>query len=105
MLAHESLALASDALALLGLLEVVRNLREAGIEVGVPGAVIAVAQHLGEPRGAVTEVEPAGEDDHPGAVRGVGARGLGAIRIDTERDLGARADGGELLPLHRSAAP
>src|SRR5438105_12528181 len=102
---HEHVTFPSDSLARRGVLEVIADLGEAGIDVLVPGAMVAFAQHLGEAGRSVSEIESAGKDYHPGAIRCVGAAALGAVGIDAERDTGAGADGGELLSLDRSSAP
>src|SRR5665647_1499245 len=74
-------------------------------QVLVPGAVIALAQHVGETGSPVSEVESAGQDHHPRAVRRVSASALRAIGIDAERDAGAGADRGELFPLYGASLP
>ena len=105
MLAHEHLSLAPDALALRRVLDVVSDLLHARVDVLVPGAVISLAQHVGEAGSSVSEIESSGEDHHPGAVGRVGASALGPIGIDAERNARARADRGKLFSLDGSSAP
>src|SRR5205814_4446631 len=105
VLSHEHLPFPPDALTLLGFLEIVADRFKAGVDVLVPGAVISFAQHLRQSRRSVSEIKPARQDHHPGAIRRVGAATLGARRIDAERNVGAGANGRKVFSLHRTSAP
>src|SRR4051812_24321920 len=105
MLPHENLPFPSDALALIGFLQIIADFLKTGIDVLVPGAVVPLAQHLRQPRRAVTEIKAARENDHPGAIRRISAAALGASRIYSERNIRARTDCRERFPLDRASAP
>src|SRR4026208_1878726 len=106
MLAHEYLSLAPNALPLGGVLQIVRALGEAGIDVLVPGTMISLPQHQLELGSSVTEKEASGQNHHPRAVRrGVARIGSVSRRVHAEHDFGAGANCGEFLSFNRPAAP
>src|SRR5437016_3292539 len=105
VLPNEPLSFPPNALALIGFLEVIADLLHTGFDVLVPGAVISFAQHLGEARCAVAEIKPAAQNHHPGTIRRVLVAPFGAGRVDAERDIGTRADGGEGFAFDRTATP
>src|SRR3954470_21904590 len=95
MSAHERLAVRSDSLARVGVIQVVPDLLETRVNAVIPGAVNIVVQHLPELRAAVSEIESAAEYHHPGAIRRGVARRRSCrcinSRVDPEDDAGARA--------------
>src|SRR5687768_15857469 len=73
---------------------------EAGVTTRIERAVLAVAQHLRNARGFVSEVERPGEQNHPGSVGCIRDASLCFRRVYSEHDRRARADSAEVAAFY-----